>query len=67
MTTLALSPALPPLVRASSDTPTTQSRMYAHTLAHSEWYFEYPKAWVARPNTLRPGVVISDFQVSSEC
>ena len=28
-----------------------------------EWYFEYPRAWVSRPNSLRKGVVISDFQV----
>ena len=26
------------------------------------WTFEYPSAWVARPNTLRRGVVVSDFQ-----
>jgi hypothetical protein len=27
------------------------------------WTFDYPRAWVARANSLRPGVVISDFQV----
>jgi hypothetical protein len=28
-----------------------------------QWTFEFPKAWVARPNSLRPGVIISDYQV----
>jgi hypothetical protein len=27
-----------------------------------DWTFEYPRGWVARRNSLRKGVVISDFQ-----
>ena len=28
-----------------------------------EYTFLYPAAWVARPNSLRSGIIISDFQV----
>lgn len=30
-----------------------------------EFYFEYPKSWVARPNSMRRGVYISDFQAGA--
>lgn len=28
--------------------------------------FEYPKAWVRRKNTLRPGVIIADFSTADK-
>lgn len=28
-----------------------------------DFTFEYPRSWVARPNSLRQGIYISDFQV----
>ncbi|GBF89284.1 photosystem II oxygen evolving complex [Raphidocelis subcapitata] len=31
-----------------------------------EWSFEYPRGWVARRNSLRRGVVISDFQTADK-
>ncbi|KAI8475652.1 MAG: hypothetical protein J3K34DRAFT_404001 [Monoraphidium minutum] len=31
-----------------------------------EYTFEYPRAWVARPNSLRKGVYISDFQTADK-
>ncbi|WIA15677.1 hypothetical protein OEZ85_002303 [Tetradesmus obliquus] len=31
-----------------------------------EFYFEYPKAWVSRRNSMRKGVVISDFQTADK-
>jgi len=30
-----------------------------------DFVFEYPRSWVARPNSLRKGVYIADFQVST--
>lgn len=31
-----------------------------------DYFFEYPRSWVARPNTLRPGVVVSNFQTADK-
>ena len=33
----------------------------------NEYLFAYPRSWVARSNTQRPGIVVSDFNTADKC
>eukprot|EP00887_Chlorella_sp_A99_P008062 scaffold12.g8062.t1 len=35
--------------------------------AHADYVFEYPRAWVGRKNSQRPGVYFSDFNTADKC
>eukprot|EP00775_Hariotina_reticulata_P004892 gene4892-5137_t len=37
-----------------------------HLQFEDDFVFEYPRSWVARPNTLRKGVYIADFQTADK-
>ncbi len=55
------------LLRAGLPTLKGSDALKEYDEFENEWYFSYPKAWVARPNSQRSGFYVSNFQTVRQC